>query len=43
MQTAKNLVLAGMNVTLQDSAVLEAEDMSALYFATIEEVGQMVR
>jgi hypothetical protein len=42
VQTAKNLVLAGMNVTLQDSAVLEVEDMSALYFATVEEVGQMV-
>ena len=42
LQTAKNLVLAGMNVTLQDNAVLEAEDMSALYFATMEEVGQLV-
>jgi hypothetical protein len=31
-----------MNVTLQDSGVLEQEDMSALYFATLEEVGQMV-
>ena len=41
-QTAKNLVLAGMNVTLHDSSVVEMEDMSALYFATLEEVGQQV-
>mgnify|MGYP003387593077 CR=1 FL=1 len=31
-----------MNVTLQDSAVLEMEDLSALYFATVEEVGKLV-
>ena len=41
-QTAKNLVLAGMNVTIQDDANLETEDMSALYFASMEEVGQKV-
>jgi len=39
-ETAKNLVLAGMNVTLQDCSPVDIEDMSALYFATLEEVGQ---
>lgn len=39
-ETAKNLVLAGMNVTLQDNSAVELVDLSALYFATLEEVGQ---
>ena len=42
-QTAKNLILAGINVTILDSAELVEEDLNSIFYAQLEEVGQMVR
>jgi hypothetical protein len=42
-QTAKNLILAGINVTILDSSELVEEDLNSIFYAQIEEVGQKVR
>ena len=42
LQLCKNLVLSGLSVTLHDDAVASAEDLSANFFLTEEDVGKPV-
>jgi ubiquitin-like 1-activating enzyme E1 A len=39
VEVVKNIVLAGMNVTIQDASVVRAEDLSFNFFLSLDEVG----
>lgn len=41
-QVCKNLVLSGVNVTIQDPAVVSESDLSSNYFLTEEDIGENV-
>lgn len=41
-QTCKNLVLAGINVTVQDTATVTHEDLASQFFLTDADVGKNV-
>ena len=43
MQTCKNLVLAGINVTVQDTALVTHADLASQFFLTEADVGKNVR
>lgn len=42
-EVCKNLVLAGVNVTLQDSEVVDIKDLAAQFFIKEDDVGKNVR
>lgn len=39
VEVVKNIVLAGMNVTIQDASVVRAEDLSFNFFISLDDVG----
>lgn len=41
-QVCKNIVLSGINVTVQDTAVVSEEDLAAQFFLTAADVGKNV-
>lgn len=42
-QVTKNLVLAGVNVTIQDTAKVSADDLSSQFFLDAASIGRNVR
>lgn len=42
MQTLKNLILAGISVTIQESSMVTYEDLSGLYYASPHDIGKPV-
>jgi hypothetical protein len=43
LQVVKNIVLAGVNVVLQDSSLVTVEDLGSAFCVSADDVGQPVR
>jgi molybdopterin/thiamine biosynthesis adenylyltransferase len=43
IEVVKNIVLAGMNIAIQDSAVVRKEDLAHNFFVSSDDVGKNVR
>ena len=42
IEVTKNVVLAGMNITIQDSDIVTINDLSSNYFLNQEDIGKKV-
>jgi molybdopterin/thiamine biosynthesis adenylyltransferase len=43
IEVVKNIVLAGMNIVIQDSAVVRKEDLAHNFFVSSDDAGKNVR
>lgn len=43
IEVTKNIVLAGMNITIQDSELVTGNDLSNNYFLTANDIGKNVQ